>query len=58
MVMQEEHNGFTLVQAVNALRPVWRRDLYYPIPGVLVVEITSKLRERERVPGLGSRCGV
>jgi len=32
-------------------------DLYYPAPVVLVVGVTSKLREREYVLGLDSRCG-
>jgi hypothetical protein len=56
-VMQEEIHGVYLIQTVNALRPVWRSDLYYPAPGVLVVGVTSKLRERKCVLGLDSRCG-
>ena len=44
---------FILVQAQHALRPVWGWDLYYPTPKVLVVGVTSTLRERECVPGLG-----
>jgi hypothetical protein len=57
MVMQEEHKGFILIQANDALRPVWGCSLVLSCTRGAFVRVTSELRERESVLGLGSRGG-
>jgi hypothetical protein len=53
MVMQEEHKDLYRFRLSVPYVQCERGVLYYLTPEVLVVGVTSTVRERELIPGLG-----
>lgn len=57
MVMQDGHKNLYWFRSIVPYVQFESQTLYYLAPKVLVVEVTSRLREREGVPGLGLGSG-